>query len=123
MHSDMETLPDDIPQLKGMVVSISEEKRRYEIENRLLREQVLLMRSKLFGRKTEKLPSAGEAIQEILFDEPADEVKEESTQEEPVIEVPAHTRRKSGRKPLPADLPRVEVVHDLSEEEQVCGCR
>jgi transposase len=39
-----------------------------------------------------------------------------------VIEVPAHTRRKIGRKPLPADLPRIEVVHDLSEEEQVCGC-
>lgn len=126
MHSDMENLPDDISRLKGMIVSLtehySEEKRRYEIENKLLREQVLLMKSKLFGRKTEKLSSADEATQEILFDEVYVEAEEESSQEEPAIEVPAHTRRKSGRKPLPEGLPRVEVIHDLKEEEKVCGC-
>jgi len=126
MHSEIENLPDNIPQLKGMIVSLteqySEEKRRYEIENKLLREQVLLMKSKMFGRKSEKLTSADEATQEILFDEPVVEAKEESSQKEPIIEVPAHTRRKSGRKPLPEDLPRVEVIHDLKEEEKVCGC-
>lgn len=115
MHSDMENLPDDIPTLKGMVASFS-------IENKLLREQVLLMKSKLFGRKTEKLPSADEATQEILFDEPVVEGEEENSQEEPAIDVPAHTRRKGGRKPLPEDLPRVEVIHDLTEGEKVCGC-
>ena len=36
------------------------------------------------------------------------------------IDVPAHKRRKGGRRPLPAFLPRVEVVHDLSEAEKVC---
>ena len=36
--------------------------------------------------------------------------------------VPEHTRRKPKRKPLPEDLPRVEVVHDLDEEEKVCAC-
>lgn len=126
MHSEIENLPDDIPRLKGMIVSLaehySEEKRRYETENKLLREQVLLLRSKMFGRKTEKLPSGDEATQEILFDEPVVEAEEESSQEEPAIEVPAHTRRKSGRKPLPADLPRVEVIHDLKEEDKICGC-
>jgi transposase len=115
MPSEMENLPDDIPILKGMVASFS-------IENKLLREQVLLMKSKLFGRKTEKLPAADGAMQEILFDEPAVEASNENVQGGPVIEVPAHTRRKSGRKPLPEDLPRVEVEHDLSEEEKVCGC-
>ena len=122
MHSDPQKLPDDIPVLKDMVASFAEENRRYEIENKLLREQVLLLRSKMFGRKTEKLPSGDEATQEILFDEPVVEAEEESSQEEPAIEVTAHTRRKSGRKPLPEDLPRVEVEHDLSEEEKVCGC-
>ena len=79
MHSDMENLPDDIPTLKGMVASFS-------IENKLLREQVFLMKSKLFGRKTEKLPSADEATQEILFDEPVVEGEEENSQEEAAIE-------------------------------------
>jgi len=128
MHSEVENLPDDIQELKGIISSFAEENhryaediQRYEKENKLLREQLLLMRSKLYGRKTEKLEPAEGIIQEILFDEPAEEVPEES-EEEPLIEVPAHTRKKSGRKPLPADLPRIEVIHDLSEEEKVCGC-
>jgi transposase len=36
--------------------------------------------------------------------------------------VPAHTRKKSGRKPLPKDLPRVDVIHDIDESEKVCAC-
>lgn len=122
MHSEGENLPDDIQELKGIIASFAEENHRYEVENKLLREQLLLMRSKLFGRKTEKLPSAEGAVQEILFDEPAEEVSGESEQKEPLVEVPAYTRTKRGRKPLPADLPRVEVIHDLGEEEKVCGC-
>lgn len=39
---------------------------------------------------------------------------------EETITVPAHQRKKGGRKPLPADLPRLEIVHDLSDEEKVC---
>lgn len=125
MHSEAENLPDDIAALKEMVVSFVEENHRYEVENKLLREQLLLMRSKLFGRKTEKLPSGEGVVQEILFDEPAEEESDESEQKEPLVEVPAQTRRKRGRKPLPSDLPRVEVIHDLKEEEKVCGrgCR
>ena len=128
MHSDIQNLPDNIPVLKGMIVSFAEEKhcyeereRRYEIENKLLREQVLLMRSKLFGRRTEKLSQEG--LQQILFDEPALEKEEKGSYKiDQVIEVPAHVRKKPGRKALPADLPRVEVIHDLKEEEKVCGC-
>ena len=37
------------------------------------------------------------------------------------IIVPAHKRKKRGRKPLPDNLPRVEVIHDLAEEEKVLG--
>ena len=36
--------------------------------------------------------------------------------------VPEHTRRRPKRKPLPEDLPRVEVIHDLNEEEKICAC-
>ena len=35
--------------------------------------------------------------------------------------VPAHTRKKGGRKPLSATLPRIDVIHDLPEEEKVCA--
>ena len=36
--------------------------------------------------------------------------------------MPAHQRKKSGRKPLPKDLPRVQQVHDLAECDKTCAC-
>ena len=38
------------------------------------------------------------------------------------VEVAAHTKRRPKRKPLPQDLPRVVVQHDLPLAERVCGC-
>jgi len=38
------------------------------------------------------------------------------------IVIAAHSRKKSGRKPLPENLPRAEIIHDLPEEEKVCAC-
>ena len=140
MQFSPENLPDDIPSLKGMVISfsrenqrfceenrhLSESQHRYEMENKLLREQVLLMKAKLFGRKSEKLSPEEESEQQLLFDEPAEELENDPDSEqagaEQTIEVPAHTRKKAGRKPLPENLPRVIMEHDLKEEEKVCAC-
>ncbi len=54
-----------------------------------------------------------------LFDmpEPADEDEPEGK-----VHVPAHDRRKRGRKPLPEDLPRFEVVHDIDDADKICAC-
>ncbi|WP_407635342.1 IS66 family transposase zinc-finger binding domain-containing protein [Methylohalobius crimeensis] len=30
--------------------------------------------------------------------------------------------QEAGRKPLPAELPRVRIEHDMSEAEKVCDC-
>jgi transposase len=40
--------------------------------------------------------------------------------EDDKIIVPAHTRKKGGRKKLPETLPRVDVIHELSDEERIC---
>jgi transposase len=37
------------------------------------------------------------------------------------ISIPAHERGKRGRKKLSAQLPRVEIVHDIPEQEKVCA--
>jgi hypothetical protein len=37
-------------------------------------------------------------------------------------EVVAATKRRGKRKPLPADLPRIEVVHELPDHELTCAC-
>ena len=44
----------------------------------------------------------------------------ENKREEEHVEISAHSRKKKGRKPLPEDLPCVEVVHDIAAKEKVC---
>ncbi len=40
--------------------------------------------------------------------------------EDASIIVPAHTRKKRGRKPLPNNLPHIDVIHEISEAERHC---
>ncbi len=35
--------------------------------------------------------------------------------------VAAHVRKAAGRRPLPPELPRVEVIHDIDDEDRVCA--
>jgi len=114
MTTDISTLPDDPVLLKEKVIELC---RQYESEIDYLNQKILLFQWKLFGRKSEK--SVVDASQPSLFDE-AEEHSEEPKEE--TTPVPAHERRKRGRRPLPLDLPREDVVHDLPEPEKVCGC-
>jgi len=118
MKFDASTLPDNTDSLKRIIVDLQE---RYDKETGLLLEQIRHLRDKLFGRKSDKV-AAGTAVPLPLFDmpEPEDEVLPAAEAEE--IQVPAHTRKKCGRKALPENLPRVEVVHDLPAAEKVCRC-
>jgi transposase len=88
-----------------------------------LEEQLAARNRKLFGRSSEKLSAA--EIKGWLFDEAELTVTEEKPEvevEEETVEVPAHTRKKPGRRKLPAALPRRDIVHDLPVEEKACAC-
>ncbi len=94
-----------------------QKERFYESEIKLLKQQILSLQQMIYGRKSEKRPIDDQQL--LLFKEP----EQEPVDDEPeAVHVPAHNRRKSGRKPLPEHLPRIEVIHDLSEEEKQCSC-
>jgi len=112
------TLPDDPQELKRIIAELQRVQDRYEHENDLLREQIRLLYARIFGKKSEKGKADPESAQLPLFDMPEPEVE----QEKETVEVPAHTREKAGRKKLPGNLPRVDVVHDIPEEEKTCAC-
>ncbi len=59
-----------------------------------------------------------------LFNEAEATAPEEPELEPPAadITVPAHTRQKSGRKPLASHLPRVPVEHDIPASDKICPC-
>ena len=85
-------------------------------ENKILQEQVKNLQDKLFGRKSEK--TYKDDGQLSLFDIPDLPMSKEPEQ----VTIPEHTRKKRGRRPLPENLERIEVVHDLTEEEKQCKC-
>lgn len=119
------TLPDNLDALKTIIldqdVVIQEQKERYESRIEFLEERLRFLQKEIFGRKTEKRPLYDDPQQLRLFDEAEKIVKEDKKERETVV-IPEHTRQKPKRKPLPEDLPRIEVIHDIGEEEKVCQC-
>ena len=122
----MISLPDDLPDdpvlLKQMLVRMFSERQVDKDRIVDLKEQIKLMRDRLFGRKSVQTVDA-ETPQLVLFNEAesvaasiADKADEEAE------EVVAPTKRRGKRKPLPAELPRIEVVHELPEHELTCAC-
>lgn len=72
-----------------------------------------------FGRKSEKdHPNQLSLFDEISIPDNAEEVAHADSE----ITIATHQRKKPGRKPIPKDLPRVQQVHDLSEDEKICHC-
>jgi transposase len=88
---------------------------------KLLEEENRWLKSQLFGRSSEKTPlTEVSPDQRWLFNEA--EALAQAAQSAPErILIPAHERRKRGRKRLLPDLPRVEVLHDLADHEKVCA--
>jgi transposase len=107
----MPTAAEQLQQAQADLDRLSTRVDLLEQENRWLKQQ-------LFGRSTEKRPAPVPAHQSWLFNEaealssPSDDVAE--------IIIPAHSRKAAGRKPIADDLPRVDIVHDLTEAEKIC---
>jgi len=97
---------------------------------RELKDKIAILELLHFGPKSEKWTEQDE-LQARLFNEAEDEAFLQSDEEkqQAVIETQelgAYKRRKhnrnQGRKPISKDLPREEVVYDLSEQEKQCAC-
>ena len=127
-------IPEDVIALKALVLrqaadfarreqeqqqhwqqALQEQQAEYQTEIERLREQVRLLLARRFGASRE----ASSPDQLGLFHEAMEEAAPETAEPETVA-VPAHQRAKRGRRPLPEDLPRREVIQDLSEEEKIC---
>jgi transposase len=92
-------LPDDVQQLQALLRQVLAEMARVRAENAELRGKLDAALKHRFGRRSERRP----APQGQKQDKPG-------------------RAKPHGRAPLPAHLERREVVHDLSEAEQLCPC-
>ena len=140
MLSKIKKLPDDVGKLKEIVADqfaiIAErdsECSRFqsaytnsEAQVSILEGRIALLEARLFGPRNEKAKALAalleDAGQQSLFDLLDEHPEPVETEPEEIIIVPGHSRKKSGRKPLPDNLPREEVIHDIPEEEKACAC-
>jgi transposase len=122
MDVDLRKLPDDASLPKDIVLSlINQLEVKYQEKIHHLEEQLRLFKNELFGRSSER-HFEPPADQLLLFKGRAEPDTGGSSTPDDKITVGAHTRKKRGRKPLPEDLPRIDIIHDLSEDEKQCGC-
>ncbi|MCP4277695.1 MAG: IS66 family transposase [Gammaproteobacteria bacterium] len=126
-------LPDDIEELKSLLanqVALNEQQatlnKKLESENQQYKHQVLTLQEQLNLALARRYAASSEkmsADQLRLFDEAeldaGAEVPDDQDEEDSVM-VPEHKRRKGGRKKLPDTLPRVDVVHELTDADRVC---
>jgi hypothetical protein len=99
-------LHEEITQLKLQLLATEE---KYEV-----------LRRKFFGSSSEQRKKENEnPQQQWLFNE-AETYAEASPQSGKKIQVASHERKARGRKALPANLERREIVHELPIEERTC---
>jgi transposase len=103
----------EVAALRAQLAAREERLQLVEEENRWLKAQ-------LFGRSSEKTRTEDlNPDQAWLFNE-AEAQAITAPITPPNIPVPAHERGKRGRKKLDARLPRVDVIHDLPDEQKIC---
>lgn len=100
---------------------LEQENQRLKSKYEALLEQVRLFKQQRFGASSEKFP----ADQQDLFNEAevlVDEDQEEVLAPADTAEAAATSRpqQKRGRQSLPAELPRIDVVHELPVAQRCC---
>lgn len=126
---------------------LQEEKDQLLQENNRLKQELFLMRHKIFGKKSEKQKTLKDDLKKDvqeddpqIFDEA--QIKDVIQEDEEEGTIPdtlkdllnvkestdsdkdagQQKKKKTGRKPLPDYLPREIIIHDLTDNEKICGC-
>ena len=129
MEEVVNQLPADVETLRSIVAEQLVRNKQLQADKQVviqanthLKAQVLTLTEKLNLALAHRYAASSEKIspdQTRLFDEA--EVEAQAAVEcDERTPVPAHTRKKPGRKKLPDTLPRTDVVHELAEHERIC---
>ncbi|HNV19636.1 MAG TPA: IS66 family transposase [Rectinema sp.] len=123
LEQEYQVLKEQHQILEEQYQTLEEQHQILEEQHQTLEEKHQTLVRKFFGKRSEKLTPEDE-LQGRLFNEAEDGlcIDEDKEKSVPMTEVKAHKRKKRGRKPIPDDLPREEVIHDIPEEEKLCRC-
>ena len=105
MKTPTDNLPNDITEIKKTVLAL-------QSKCDFLEEQFRLVQQKQIGKSSELHNGQGDLFYEV------EQISDEWV--EPEKESISCTRNKPKRQPLPQDLPRELVVHDIPEAVKIC---
>ena len=111
-------LPKSLSESHAVIEAAYEEIAQLKNQYANLLEQIKLAKLRQYAPKSES-----NIDQLNLFDESehlTEEAPDEMVSEE--VETISYQRKKPSRKPLPKDLPREEIIHDVTPEEKQCTC-
>ena len=125
MSVNIKTLPDTIDELKALVITQASFNEQLTVKNKQYKHQILSLQEQLNLATARRYAASSEKIspdQIRLFDEAEGDTQAESLEDsaDETITVPAHARKKTGRKPIPDAVPRMEVIHTLPESALIC---
>jgi transposase len=125
MQNALDQLPDDVDALKSLVAEQSIKLDHFVARNEQLESKVIILQEQLNIALAKRYAASSEKIspdQIRLFNEAEvdSEVVGTLAVDDEVVIVPEHQRRKRGRKPLPEELPRVDIVHEIPECGRCC---
>jgi transposase len=113
----------DLATARALIASLQTQLTTIQRENAALKHQLDVLCQRLFGKKSERVdPRQLRLALEQLANEPGP-VTEPIEMDSGDTPVRGHARRRStGRRPLPAHLPRRRVEIDVAEADKVCAC-
>ena len=115
------SLPDDPESLKSLLIEQQQINQHYKAQVISLQEQLNLALARRYAASSEKVsPDQLWIFDEAELDTGYAEGDEGIVTEDDAITVPEHTRKKPGRRALPKALPRVQVIHELPEDQLIC---
>jgi transposase len=111
------SLPNDLATCQAVIQQLHEALEQAQRRTRQLEHRLELLLKARFGPRADRLNPA----QLLLF---AEELlaQAEAAAPAPTSKSAASPRKGHGRRRLPAELPRQQVVHDLSDAEKPCPC-
>ena len=114
---------DELATARMLITTLQDQVSTLQRENASLRHQLDVLCQRLFGKKSERVdPRQLQLALEQLANEPGP-VTEPIEMDSGETPVRGHTRRRpTGRRPLPAHLPRRRVECDVPEAEKQCPC-
>jgi transposase len=114
----IDTLPNDIAELKTLLLQAHQEQRLWKEKYESLLESFKLAKQRQFASSSE-----AHLLQDSLFDEDDTPTPEDEEPSESAIEVTAHQRKRHPkRRPIPKHFPREKIWCDLSDSEKICDC-